>query len=211
LNRISKNTPQQQAGSGYGLPPKNDRAFADALADLVAARKTDAIASSFATEGSLAIARIAWPGTTLGLHCCRNDDGDYQRKGQSRRILEQQLSAGNDWQGASQAFVILDKVKTLELLDCQPDKINVHGFIKLFLKPGAYSFGRSFSVALLPNQRGGVIEAMGLVRFPIVDKSLVVQLTNHKPVDARTRHYDSAFHQDSPPFIGNSESRPFLP
>jgi hypothetical protein len=89
-------------------------------------------------------------------------------------------------------------MKTLKLFDCQPNQISIDGSIQLALQRTRRLGGGCFAIALLPNQSRGLVEAMRLVSFPIVNQSFVVQFADHQIVRARTWQQGSAFHFQDP-------------
>jgi hypothetical protein len=78
-------------------------------------------------------------------------------------------------------------VETLELLNGQPDDVFIDRHPQLALQgPGNFA-RRGLSIALIPDQRGGAVEAMRLVSVRIVNKCFVIQFADHKIGRASTR------------------------
>jgi len=74
-------------------------------------------------------------------------------------------------------------VETLELLNSEPDEVFVDSRTKLTAQgPGSFSRG-GLSIALLPDQCRGAIEAVRLVSFSVVDKCLVIQVADDQTID----------------------------
>src|SRR5712692_6806367 len=58
-------------------------------------------------------------------------------------------------------------------------------------------FGGGCSIAMLPNQSCGLIEAMSLVPLCVIDQSFVVQFADHEIIRSSTRQSSSVFHLEN--------------
>jgi len=89
-------------------------------------------------------------------------------------------------------------VETLELLNSEPDEVFVDSRTKLTAQEsGSFSRG-GLSIALLPDQRRGAIEAMCLVLFRVVDKCFIIQFADYESSGSSTRQPAKTFHDKSP-------------
>jgi hypothetical protein len=65
--------------------------------------------------------------------------------------------------------------------------------------------GACLSIAMIPNQRGGVVQAMGFVAFGVINECLVVQFTDDQIVLESTWQAGSAFHKNPVGWIEKSD------
>jgi len=90
--------------------------------------------------------------------------------------------------------VCFEEMKSLKLIDGQPDEIRIDGRIQ-FSSQSARRLGHvGGAIALFPNQRRSSIKAMGFISYHVVNQSLVVQFADHKIVCAGFRKSGSVFH-----------------
>jgi hypothetical protein len=87
-------------------------------------------------------------------------------------------------------------MKPLELLDCQPNNIGIDGYLQVSSHGERRLCRRRPSVTLIPNQGGGLIEAMRFVPLHVVHQSFAVQLADHEIVGSGLRKRGIIFHSE---------------
>jgi hypothetical protein len=88
----------------------------------------------------------------------------------------------------------VNQVETRELLYSQPDQIGVGRGAESLPQQTCRLFGGSSSITALPNKRRGLIEAVSLMRFQIINQSFGLKFPHDKIVRARCRQKHRCLH-----------------
>jgi len=85
-------------------------------------------------------------------------------------------------------------VKSFQLFDGHPYEICVDGGIEFFAYRERHLPRGGLSIASIPNQRRGPIEAMRFVPIQVVNKRFIIQFADNQPIVSRQRQSSNIFH-----------------
>jgi hypothetical protein len=116
----------------------------------------------------------------------------------SGAILQNQISARD----GGELVGTFNQMKSLQLLDCQPDQIGVNGSVEFFRSERAASIAVVWPYAhCFANEGRRPVETMRFVPSRIVNQSFIAQFADDKIVRSGLGELASVFHFESPPWI----------